>query len=504
MLLKVKFGSCVKVCRSQGSFEDLLRAVTLVVGHENMGPGLRMVYIDGDGETIEIVNQDDFDACLEEHRLLQRTATYADVKVVIQVLTMQPEDFEEIAADLRLPGASVTNSQFLADMSLLQLEEQPHQPCLTEPIIQQNNILFETSVNLNPFEESPKNLFEPIEANTLRSLQPVFQQEEKAKEATQIVGKLLADKYQQTDALAQADNEQSSCACKTQMREEFQKMFIELLTTRDQATLNSLFPIMFEPKKLHSEVREATNNFLKVVRYSKPVFTPMIPPSTNYFDTWRILNNQPATHLERQFMVPQYHALTRPTNTHDMRNKLQTDQCSYNMNGQSVTQFYQNKPTTFTRMPSQKFMAPPQNRGFFEGLATHIGNIGKEIKHVFIPENAVPDPSHIISNDTMEESLSEKELKQAAEQLPTTYTQAPADFTLDQQYFLAKLKQYLKSEEVPAIALFWIKHNWAAQVGERNILGCFPEMISAMEKDGIIKSPACGCTISSENKKNPS
>src|SRR5687768_1513611 len=116
MLIKVKAAKKSKVCKSKGKLADVLQLVKMLLGPS--ADSARLTYQDTDGEMIDVLNQEDLDACIEEFRLTQKATDMDDVRVTLVVA----EEWETIGMS-RIDMSE--DSSFLQGRSILNLTDSP-------------------------------------------------------------------------------------------------------------------------------------------------------------------------------------------------------------------------------------------------------------------------------------------------------------------------------------------------------------------------------------------
>ena len=473
MLIKIKHRKTTKVCRGRGTIAEVMTAVRLALGVEDVSR-YRLLYQDCDGETIDVMNQEDLDACLEEYRLIQKVTDSNDVKITLVVVGHE-DDFEVVSMENKLSHVSGFTDQFLDNRSIEDLDQS------SIPLVKHE------SENLDTPEINDKFLIDiPIETN----------------DAVQNI----------------------SCNCKATARELFQTMLVELLTEKDQSKLNSSFPLLFEPENEQSASRDAVSGLLNLINKSIETKTSSPQPSLetkdplSSYNQWRLIENSPS-HVHDVF-------------SHSHRSSM---------------------PGMHRPLPiiSQHQNAHQEsNSDFFTRLASHINNVSKDIKGVFnsksTSSNCQPGCQHCLWKKKQQEAI--QDMTRAAQntqvnaeaersntfdilvnneqsQTPVQTSSAnrdrtpsfdeilnsesrmadscaPSDYTIEQKYFLVKLRKYLETDEVNAGALFWIKFNWNRVVGNRNIMECYPDVIDAMEQEKVISTILQGCTV--KNTKSDS
>lgn len=75
------------------------------------------------------------------------------------------------------------------------------------------------------------------------------------------------------------------------------------------------------------------------------------------------------------------------------------------------------------------------------------------------------------------------------------HSQPQIPLNQEQELFVTKLCKYTKQMEISPAARLWIRDNWSREVGMRNPMEAYPEMLSKLERLGYIRSPSSSCSI---------
>jgi hypothetical protein len=437
MLIKVKAAKKSKVCKSKGKLEDVFHLVRLLLGPVQ-SESIRLTYQDTDGEAIDVLSQEDLDACIEEYRLVQKAKDSDDVRVTLSVA----DEFE--ALGVSTVEIEQDDGSFLQGQSVLNLAESPEISAIPQQTIEDQPLLGESEdTDILPIVEESK----IIEAVT--------------------------DCY---CFFPNCDKFPASPMPRNNAREDFQLFLIELITETDQDILNQSFPLLFEPQKPQSKTREAVTKFISLFKEKT-----IIP------DSRPRVYSTPLTNASIQ---------TQGFMNRDAQTSTAIQHPPVNVQPPAFSPFESQQPG-IQETPSPVLQ-------LFNSVAAQAQAFGRHVKQVFDPscsplqqavdqwnQNQHSHSRHAGHSGFHRSSTDNRRSnREHFNQQP-----APGDFSREQAYFLMKLRQYLRTNDIPASVLLWIQANWAREVADKNIMVCYPELIAVMERLGVIPHQDHGCTI---------
>lgn len=228
---------------------------------------------------------------------------------------------------------------------------------------------------------------------------------------------------------------------KSDAKELIQLLLFRLFTEKDESVLRNEFPLLFE---LDGSSIGKPGRIMSVIKRIQGTGTEYMSPVSKYsYSPARAMNPYPATSGYNTFQD----SFVAPVGIYPPQPDPQQ---YYNPN-------YLYQPQDPQLAGQDPYSSIPQYPNYIS------------------PSMPAATPSP----EKKGEPFSDKDAKHAEE------------FTRDQQYFIAKLKQYLHSDKISASAVYWIRANLLTEVRDRDkqITQCYLDIIRKMEKLKVIAPP---------------